>query len=200
MRNEWWIRSGDALPFAAGHGPEPDGILTAWWLRIRAIFAALRRSIRQPDGAQETMASMLSIYFTLALSAFLAATLIPLGSEVAVGAAILAGADPWVTLMIASTANTAGSVVNWMLGRAIERFRNRRWFPVSARQLEMAQQRFTRYGRWSLLFAWLPVVGDPLTFVAGILRIRFTSFVLLVAIGKSLRYAVLIFLLNHTTA
>ena len=143
---------------------------------------------------------MLSLYLTLALSAFLAATIVPLGSEVAVGAAILAGADPWLTLMIASIANTAGSVVNWMLGRAIERFKNRRWFPVSARQLEIAQQRFARYGHWSLLFAWLPVVGDPLTFVAGILRIRFTSFVLLVAIGKSLRYAVLIFLLNHSTA
>ena len=143
---------------------------------------------------------MFSLYLALALSAFLAATVVPLGSEVAVGAAILAGADPWLTLLIASSANTAGSVVNWLLGRAIEKFKDRRWFPVSAARLATAQRRFTRYGRWSLLFAWLPVIGDPLTFVAGILKVRFASFVLLVAIGKSARYAVLILLLNHSAA
>ena len=135
---------------------------------------------------------MFSLYLALALSAFLAATIVPLGSEVAVGTAILAGADPWLTLLVASSANTAGSVVNWLLGRAIEKFKDRRWFPVSAARLAKAQRRFTRYGRWSLLFAWLPVIGDPLTFVAGILKVRFTSFVLLVAIGKGGRYGVVI--------
>ena len=143
---------------------------------------------------------MLSLYLTLTLSAFLAATLVPLGSELAVGAAILAGADPWLTLLVASSANTAGSVVNWLLGRAIERFKDKTWFPINAQQLDTAQRRFTRYGVWSLLFAWLPIVGDPLTFAAGVLKIRFLPFVFLVAIGKSSRYATLIFLINHTTA
>jgi len=143
---------------------------------------------------------MFSNYLALALSAFLAATIIPLGSEVAVGAAIMTGADPWMTLLIASSANTAGSVVNWLLGRAIERFKDRMWFPVSVQQLDAAQRRFKRYGLWSLLFAWLPIIGDPLTFVAGILRIQLLVFVVLVGIGKTARYAVVIFLVNQAAA
>ncbi|MDP2285974.1 MAG: VTT domain-containing protein, partial [Pseudohongiella sp.] len=71
------------------------------------------------------------------------------------------------------------------------------WFPVTAQQLSRAQAQFNRYGVWSLLLAWLPVVGDPLTFVAGALRVQFWLFLLLVAIGKSLRYAVLIFLASR---
>ena len=143
---------------------------------------------------------MFSLYLALALSAFLAATIIPLGSEIAVGAAIMAGTDPWLTLLVASSANTAGSAVNWLLGRTIENFKDRSWFPVSAEQLETARQRFMRYGRWSLLFAWLPLVGDPLTFVAGILKVQFISFLVLVAIGKSARYAILIFVMNSAGA
>lgn len=143
---------------------------------------------------------MTGLYLTLAVSAFLAATLIPLGSELAVGAAILSGADPWLTLLVASSANTAGSTLNWILGRAIERFRHRSWFPVTAEQIENAQRRFARYGQWSLLFAWVPVIGDPLTFAAGVLRVPFLPFVLLTGLGKTARYLVLIFLLDPATA
>ena len=139
---------------------------------------------------------MTGLYLTLAVSAFLAATIIPLGSELAVGAAILSGADPWITLAVASSANTAGASVNWALGRAIERFRNRPWFPVTAQQIDTAQRRFARYGQWSLLLAWVPVIGDPLTFVAGIMRVPFALFVLLTGLGKTARYVVLIFLLQ----
>ena len=143
---------------------------------------------------------MIGLYLTLAISAFLAATIIPLGSELAVGAAILSGADPWITLLVASSANTAGSTVNWVLGRAIERFRHRSWFPVTAEQIERAQRRFARYGQWSLLLAWVPVIGDPLTFAAGILRVPFLPFVFLTGLGKTARYFVLIFLLDPGTA
>jgi len=141
---------------------------------------------------------MSSYYIAIALSAFVAATIIPLGSEVAVGATIMAGGNPWITLLVASSANTAGSVVNWLLGRAIERFKDRAWFPLRAAQLEAAQRRFMRYGLYSLLFAWLPIVGDPLTFVAGILRIRLIVFVLLVGLGKTARYAIVILLANDS--
>lgn len=145
---------------------------------------------------QDLQATMIGLYLSLAASAFLAATLVPLGSELAVGAAILSGADPFVTLLVASSANTAGATVNWALGRAIERFRHRPWFPVNAEQIESAQRRFARYGKWSLLLAWVPVIGDPLTFAAGILRVPFVPFVLLTGLGKSARYVVLIFLLD----
>ena len=139
---------------------------------------------------------MIGLYLTLAISAFLAATIIPLGSELAVGAAILSGADPLITLAVASSANTAGSTLNWALGRAIERFKDRPWFPVTAQQIDSAQRRFARYGQWSLLLAWVPIIGDPLTFVAGIMRVPFALFVLLTGLGKTARYAVFIFLLE----
>jgi membrane protein YqaA with SNARE-associated domain len=123
-----------------------------------------------------------------------------LGSELAVGAAILSGANPWITLLIASSANTAGATLNWALGRAIERFRHRSWFPVTAEQIESAQRRFARYGQWSLLLAWVPVIGDPLTFAAGVLRVPFLPFVVLTGLGKTARYFVLIFFLDPGTA
>lgn len=125
-------------------------------------------------------------------SAFVAATLIPAQSEAVLVALLVQGAFPvWLLVVIAGIGNVLGSVVNWLLGRIVERFRDRRWFPASEKALERAQRWYRRYGHWTLLFAWLPVVGDPLTVAAGILREPLWRFVLLVAIGKFARYAVL---------
>jgi membrane protein YqaA with SNARE-associated domain len=88
-------------------------------------------------------------------------------------------------------------VLNWFLGRGIERFRHRRWFPARESDLDRAQRWFQRYGVWSLLLAWLPVGGDALTVIAGVMRVRFDLFVLLTAIGKGARYVVLIFVLDQ---
>lgn len=74
----------------------------------------------------------------------------------------------------------------------MHRFQDKPWFFVSKQQLSAAEARFNRYGRFSLLFAWLPVIGDPLTFIAGILRVPFSIFVVLVALGKALRYAIVL--------
>ncbi len=137
-----------------------------------------------------------SLQLSLLLSSFLSATLLPLASELTVGVLILAGENPWLTLAVASFGNTIGAVVNWWLGGYLLRYQDASWFPVKPKELARAQQHFLRFGQWSLLFAWLPLVGDPLTFVAGFLRIRLISFILLVGMGKTLRYAVLIFALN----
>jgi membrane protein YqaA with SNARE-associated domain len=132
----------------------------------------------------------LSAYGLLFASAFLAATILPLSSE-----AVLAGlmavrtGETALLLAVATVGNTLGSVVNWGLGRLIEQFRERPWFPVSAERYARAEAQFQRYGFWSLLFAWLPVVGDPLTVVAGALRTPLLPFVILVGIGKAARYA-----------
>jgi len=128
------------------------------------------------------------------LTGFLAATLIPASSEALLLVLFQQGYTPWLLWLAATTGNTLGSCVNWFLGWEIVKYRDRRWFPVSPQQLQKAQAHFNRYGIWSLLLAWLPVIGDPLTFVAGILRVRFILFLVLVASGKALRYAVLIFL------
>lgn len=123
--------------------------------------------------------------------AFLAATLVPLSSEVGLAALMAAGAAPvgWL-VAVATAGNVAGSAVNWLLGRWGARFRDRPWFPVPADRFARAEAWFARWGQWSLLLAWLPVVGDPLTLVAGALGVRWWPFLVLVTIGKAARYAV----------
>lgn len=131
-------------------------------------------------------------YLGLFAAAFGAATLLPLQSE-ALLVALLLGTDQPVLalLLVASTGNVLGSLVNWWLGRYLQRFRERRWFPVSEQRLQQAQGWYARYGRWTLLLSWLPVIGDPLTLVAGIMREPLWRFVLIVTLAKTARYSVL---------
>jgi len=133
----------------------------------------------------------LAVYGGLFLAAFTAATLLPAQSEALVVGLLLTDYAPWLVLAVASVGNVLGSVVNWFLGRGIERFRGRRWFPVSPAALARAEGWYHRYGRWSLLLAWAPIIGDPLTIVAGVLRETFLVFLLLVSIAKIGRYLIL---------
>lgn len=134
----------------------------------------------------------MTVYLGLMLSAFLAATILPFSSEAALLALLAAGEGPPLLLVaVASIGNIAGSAANWLIGRFIHLWRDRPWFPVGPAAYARAEAWFNRFGRWSLLFAWVPVVGDPITVVAGALRVRFAPFLLLVGIGKVARYAVL---------
>lgn len=135
----------------------------------------------------------LSAYVGLFTAAFVAATLLPAQSEaVLVGLLLHGGYLTTVLLLIATFGNVLGSVVNWLLGRSVDRLRHKRWFPVSEQQLARAQQRYHRYGRWSLLLSWVPIIGDPLTVVAGTLREPLWSFLLLVTLAKAARYLLLV--------
>jgi membrane protein YqaA with SNARE-associated domain len=126
----------------------------------------------------------------LFLSAFLSATLLPGSSEVALVALLSLGkSDPVWLVTVATVGNVLGSAVNWVLGRFFAHFSERRWFPIDARAYERAARWYNKFGLWSLLFAWLPVIGDPLTAVAGALRVPFGRFVVLVTLGKAARYA-----------
>ncbi|MCC6470890.1 MAG: DedA family protein [Alphaproteobacteria bacterium] len=137
----------------------------------------------------------MEVYAALALGAFLAATLLPLSSEAMLAALVAArGHDLAILFAIALVANTAGSCMNWLLGRFLLHWQDRRWFPVKHDALARAQAWFGRWGSWSLLLAWLPVVGDPLTLAAGVLRVDFLRFVLLTGLGKAARYAAVIWL------
>ena len=130
--------------------------------------------------------------WALFFSAFGAATLLPLQSEaVLVGLLVREPQAVFSLLLIATLGNVLGSIVNWLLGRGIEHLRERRWFPFTQAQLHKAQQRYQRYGQWSLLLSWMPVIGDPLTLIAGIMREPFWRFLALVTIAKAGRYAVL---------
>jgi membrane protein YqaA with SNARE-associated domain len=133
--------------------------------------------------------SDLPLYAALFLSAFLSATLLPGSSEAALIALLAAGDTSAAVLVTVATAgNVLGSTVNWMLGRFFAHFRGRRWFPVSQWSYERAEFWYRRYGVWSLLLAWLPIVGDPLTLVAGALRTDIRWFIVLVTAGKAARY------------
>ncbi|MBE9603989.1 DedA family protein [Acetobacteraceae bacterium H6797] len=134
----------------------------------------------------------LAAYLGLFGAALLAATILPMQSEAVLSGLILAGRQPVSALLIvASLGNVLGSVINWLLGRSIEHFRDRRWFPASPSALERAQGWYRRWGRWSLLLSWAPIVGDPLTVVAGVMREPFWIFLALVTIAKVGRYLVL---------
>ena len=130
-------------------------------------------------------------YLGLFLAAFIAATILPMQSEAALVGLLLADYSPWALVSVASAGNVLGSVVNWLLGRGIERFRERRWFPASPAAMARAERFYRRYGRWTLLLSWVPIVGDPLTVVAGVLREPFWSFLALVTLAKTGRYVAL---------
>ncbi|MBM0106735.1 DedA family protein [Steroidobacter sp. S1-65] len=133
----------------------------------------------------------IAIYAGLFLSAFFSATLLPLQSETVLVALLLTDRSPWPVIVIASVGNVAGAVVNWLIGRGIEQLRDRRWFPLSAASLQRSQAWYLRYGKWSLLLSWMPVIGDPITVVAGVLREPLPMFLVLVSIAKIGRYLVL---------
>ena len=133
-------------------------------------------------------------YLGLFASAFLAATLVPFSSEALLAAMVSSARfEPMMLLVVAGGGNTLGSVANWLLGRFCLHWQDRKWFPFKPDQLARASKWFTRYGAWSLLLAWLPIIGDPLTFAAGVFRVNFWLFVILVALGKFGRYALLVF-------
>jgi membrane protein YqaA with SNARE-associated domain len=128
----------------------------------------------------------------LFLTALIAATVLPMQSEAVLVGLLLAGQQPpWLLVLVATVGNVLGSVVNWWLGRGIERFRDRRWFPAGPDAMARAERWYRRHGRWSLLLSWVPVIGDPLTVVAGVLREPFPTFLLLVTVAKAGRYIVL---------
>lgn len=139
-----------------------------------------------------TEAADLTVYAGLFLMAVAAATVLPLQSEAALVGLLLSESYPtWLLLTVASAGNTVGAVINWLLGRSVDRFRHKRWFPVREAALERARGWYRRYGRWSLLLSWLPIVGDPLTIAAGAMGERFWVFLTLVGLAKTGRYLVL---------
>ena len=134
-------------------------------------------------------------YFQLSLISFLAATILPFSSEVVLTTMYLSNSfEPYFLLIFASIGNIMGSITNWYLGKKITLFQNRKWFPVSREQLERSRQYFQKYGLWSLLLAWVPIIGDPLTLLAGVLKVRFGIFFVLVSISKISRYVFILYL------
>jgi membrane protein YqaA with SNARE-associated domain len=141
---------------------------------------------------------VISAYVSLFFSSLLAATLLPFYSEVILVGLLAANPQHWQMLwLVATLGNTVGAAINWLMGRYLLHFQHRRWFPFDPNKLGPAQRWFQRYGVWSLLFAWLPVGGDALTFIAGIMRVPFWLFWTLTLIGKGARYLLVILLADQ---
>ena len=131
-------------------------------------------------------------YFGLFLSALVAATLLPMGSEAVLYTLASQGFNPLWLLLVATSGNVLGSCVNYAIGFWLHDRYQAKASPRNKKRLKQAEGLFQRYGVWSLLFAWLPVIGDPLTLIAGVLKTRFLHFLILVTIGKCFRYALLL--------
>jgi membrane protein YqaA with SNARE-associated domain len=133
--------------------------------------------------------SHLAQYAGLFFAALLSATILPFQSEVVLFGMLLTHHYSAVALvLVASLGNILGSCLNWLMGRFLARFEDRPWFPLRRDKIEKAEGWYHRYGRWSLLLSWVPVIGDPLTIVAGVLREPFPVFLALVSIAKIGRY------------
>jgi membrane protein YqaA with SNARE-associated domain len=130
-------------------------------------------------------------YVGLFVASFLAATVLPLSSEVVLTVLLVNGWSPVSLVMVATTGNVLGSVVNYWLGWLLGSGVIGKWMRVSRAEVERAEQRFRQYGLLCLCFAWVPIIGDPITVVAGMLKVRLRWFLVLVAAGKLLRYVVI---------
>ncbi|MBF0411865.1 MAG: DedA family protein [Desulfamplus sp.] len=120
--------------------------------------------------------------------AFFAATMLPFGSEIVLTVLLASEYDPVLLIAVATLGNVLGSLVNYIVGIRGGHWIMTKLFRLSDPDIATAEIRFRRYGNWSLLFAWVPVVGDPLTVVAGILKSNIWLFIMFVTIGKFIRY------------
>ncbi|OTG79275.1 hypothetical protein B9T33_12395 [Acinetobacter sp. ANC 5054] len=127
--------------------------------------------------------------FGLLVAAFGGATLLPLQSEAVLMGLLNYGQHTAFTLILfASVGNVLGSCVNWWLGLKIEHYKNKSWFPVSEQKMQQAQGIYQKYGYWSLLLSWTPIIGDPITLIAGLMKEKFWRFLLIVGLAKVGRY------------
>ena len=130
-------------------------------------------------------------YVGLFLASFLSATILPLSSEVVLIYLLLNDFNPTILVCIATFGNVLGSCVNYALGFWGSSFFVRKVPGISEEEFTRAKQRFRKYGVYSLFFAWVPVIGDPLTVVAGVLKIKIFTFLTLVTLGKLFRYVII---------
>lgn len=129
------------------------------------------------------------VYITLFVVSFASATLLPMGSEVLLLYDISLGYSlVWIWL-VATLGNTLGSVVNYILGYKGEEYLESKDY-LQKETISKYKHYFQRYGGWLILLAWMPIIGDPITFIAGVLKYRFRYFVLLVTISKGMRYLI----------
>jgi membrane protein YqaA with SNARE-associated domain len=131
------------------------------------------------------------VYLSLFFAAFVSATLFPMGSEAVLLYDLSFGYSALFLWGIATLGNTLGSLLNYWLGVKGEGYLEQKGY-LSKEKMQKAHSRFKKWGGWVLLLSWMPVIGDPLTFIAGILRFDIIKFIVIVALAKGVRYAVVV--------
>ena len=131
------------------------------------------------------------VYTTLFLVSFASATLLPMGSEAVLLYDLSQGHAAWLLWIVATLGNTLGAGFNYWLGMKGEGYLERKGY-LSSQKMHNAQKRFAKWGGWALLLSWMPIIGDPLTFIAGVLRYDLRKFILIVTLAKGVRYAVIV--------
>lgn len=129
-------------------------------------------------------------YPALFLLSFLASTLVPLGSEWLLAVLLLNGFNPSIVVPVATIGNSCGALTTYAIGLWGGPFLVQRLLRISPDRQQRAERYFARYGSWALLFSWVPILGDPLCLAGGVLRTGFWRFLVLVSVGKYLRYLI----------
>ncbi len=133
--------------------------------------------------------SAFEVYTSLFISSFLSSTLLPGHSELTLTTFIFLKKYSIIDLIIfASIGNILGSILNWCIGYYLTNLKNKKWFPINTLRLNRASSWFLKYGKWTLFFSWVPVIGDPLTIIAGVFRVPIYTFILIVSVAKIMRY------------
>ena len=131
----------------------------------------------------------IEVYASLFISSFLSSTILPGHSEIILTAFIFLKKYPIIDLIFfASIGNILGSILNWCIGYFLTNLKDRKWFPINKSQLTRASSWFLKYGKWTLFLSWVPIIGDPLTIIAGIFRVPIHIFILIVSLAKTMRY------------
>ena len=131
------------------------------------------------------------IFLTLFLVAFVSATLLPLGSEALLLYDASQGESPWLLWLVATSGNTLGALLNYWLGLKGEAYLERKGY-LDKEKMQRAHTQFEKWGGWVLLLSWMPMIGDPLTFAAGVLKYNVYIFFIIVVVAKGLRYGTLL--------
>ena len=131
----------------------------------------------------------IEVYISLFISSFLSSTILPGHSELILTTFIFLKKYPIIDLIFfASIGNILGSILNWYIGYFLTNLKDRKWFPIDKSQLTRASSWFFKYGKWTLFLSWVPIIGDPLTIIAGIFRVPIYIFILIVSLAKTMRY------------
>jgi len=142
------------------------------------------------------MFEVLSVYLLIFSISFLAATILPLGSESTVVYYILMDYNVYVIVLVASVGNYLGALTNYYVGYLGEKTILSKYIKPEKKKMIEAKRYFDKYGVPILFFSWVPIVGDALTVFAGVVRSDIKKFTFFVFAGKFARYAVLAILIK----